>query len=69
MSRLLIVNRAGKAYSGKEVVLIAGELMSMRVLMNVYIYLCICMSNGVGSTVFVMQVERVLFDCYRVGEC
>jgi hypothetical protein len=36
MSRLLIVNRAGKAYSSKEVVLIAGELSSMKVLMNVF---------------------------------
>jgi hypothetical protein len=29
VSRLLIVNKAGKAYSGKDVLLIAGELSSI----------------------------------------
>ena len=35
MSRLLIVNNAGEAYSGKEVILIASELESIEVLINV----------------------------------
>jgi hypothetical protein len=53
MSRLLIVNSAGKAYRGKEVILIAGKLMSIKVL-----------SECVYILVY-MQVERSRFDNVR----
>jgi hypothetical protein len=39
VSRLLIVNRAGQAYSGKEVLLIAGELSVLSSAKRMYIYL------------------------------
>jgi hypothetical protein len=36
VSRLSIVTSSDKAYSGKEVILIAGERSSMKVLVNVF---------------------------------
>jgi hypothetical protein len=39
VSRLLIMNSAGKAYSGKEVLLIAGGLTVLTSAKGMYIYM------------------------------
>jgi hypothetical protein len=58
MSRLLMVDSVGEAYQGKDVILIAGEIVSIKLPMNVFYILGVTW----GISEVVMRSVLILLD-------